>query len=51
MSEREYEKSEPRLLHKDKIRDPPTGGKTSDPVEPAAQTVDPPSRGGDGDNQ
>jgi len=51
MSEREYEKAEPRLLKKDKIRDPLTGGKSSDPVEPMPQTVDPPSRGGDGDNQ
>ncbi len=51
MPKRKDETSEVRLLQRDKIRDPPTGGPTSDPVEPVAQTVGPPTRGGDGDDQ
>jgi hypothetical protein len=48
MSEREHE-SEKKVWGKDDVRDPP-GGPTPDPVEPVAQNVEPPKRGG-GDDQ
>ena len=51
MSESEFEKGEPMRLRKDGDRDPLTGGKTSDPVEPLPQTVDPPTRGGGDDEK
>jgi hypothetical protein len=37
-------------LSEDRFRDPPTSGHTSDSIEPVAQSIDPPSRGGDGDD-